>query len=334
MSEPLAVLISDIHFDLNTLEKASAALLQAQFKAAYLKVPLIIAGDLHNTKAQMRAEVVNKMLELFSVKDAPSTLILVGNHDLCNERGTPHALNFLKPYATIVEKISGGYLDQDRQFPVVLIPYQSDTTAMIEELKLPPRLIIMHQGVTGSEAGEYFHDATAIPASALANHRVISGHYHARQTIQLENGVLDYLGSPFSHTFGEAKDPEKGFQILNEDLSLTFVPINLPTHRVMTLNYISELRDFYGERPNLKSGDILKVTVNGPSDELAKLTKDRVQELVNFSNIVLDIEPYTVETNIQTEVTAPEAVFDTIIDSTEIDANRKDRLKNLWRTFV
>jgi len=123
MSKPAAVLISDIHFSLPNLELASAALLRAQFKAALLKVPLVIAGDLMDTKANMRAEVVNKLIQLFSVKDNPDTIILVGNHDLINEKGKSHSLNFLKPYTTVIDRpVTGELLNLE----VMLIPYISD----------------------------------------------------------------------------------------------------------------------------------------------------------------------------------------------------------------
>ena len=50
---PIAVLISDIHYNINTLPVADAALRQAIAKANELDVVLIVTGDLHDTKANL-----------------------------------------------------------------------------------------------------------------------------------------------------------------------------------------------------------------------------------------------------------------------------------------
>lgn len=65
-TKPEAVLISDIHYNIQTLPLADAAVNMAITKANQLGVPLIVCGDLHDTKANLRGECVNAMLETFS----------------------------------------------------------------------------------------------------------------------------------------------------------------------------------------------------------------------------------------------------------------------------
>jgi DNA repair exonuclease SbcCD nuclease subunit len=101
-NKPIAVLISDVHYNVQTLELADKAVRLAINKANELQVPLIVAGDLHDTKANMRAECVNAMIETFKNTDT-STFIIVGNHDKINEKSDKNALNFLNKYAYIVE---------------------------------------------------------------------------------------------------------------------------------------------------------------------------------------------------------------------------------------
>ena len=62
MKIPTAVLISDVHYSLQTLPLADKVMRMAIDKANSLGVPLIVAGDLHDTKANMRAECVNAMI--------------------------------------------------------------------------------------------------------------------------------------------------------------------------------------------------------------------------------------------------------------------------------
>ena len=80
MSKPIAVLISDVHYNLTTLPLADAAMRQAIAEANSLGVPLIVAGDLHDTKANLRGECVNAMIEAFAMLDH-GCYILRGNHD-------------------------------------------------------------------------------------------------------------------------------------------------------------------------------------------------------------------------------------------------------------
>ena len=92
----------------------------------------------------------------------------------------------------------------------------------------------MHQGIKKSGQSDII-DPTALHAEDVAGLRIISGHYHRRETIPLPDGstIASFIGSPYTLTFGEANDPEKGFQILYDDGSLEFVPTNLRKHVII-----------------------------------------------------------------------------------------------------
>lgn len=329
MAKPIAVLISDIHFSLPNLELASAALLRAQFKAKMLNVPLVIAGDLLDTKAIIRAEVANKLIDLLSVKDKTDTIILVGNHDLCNEKGKDHALNFLKPYTTVIDSPQIGNLSG---ITCLLLPYETNN----EKLELmfsdldSLNLVIMHQGISGSNMGDYIQDKSAIGHSTVAGLRVISGHYHTRQTIELpNNGKWDYIGNPYTMSFGEANDPEKGFQVLFDDGSLEFVPTNLRKHIVVECHVDDLVTCPYTH----KKGDLLLFKCQGPRKELATVTKELIANNYGITDsfrlelIPTDIAPTAQKMNSQTQ---PE-LLDSIIDSLSEDPKQKTLLKELWR---
>ncbi len=197
--------------------------------------------------------------------------------------------------------------------------------------------IIMHQGVSGTNAGEYFSDPSAIPADWLAGNRVISGHYHTRQTLPLKKGgKLDYIGNPFTLGYGEAKDPEKGYQILYDNQALEFVPTKLPRHLTAKVVLGGKV-SYWGEASwdgEPRPGDTIKVTVVGPSDVLARTTKQDIQEIVGFDNIILDQQPIEVTSTAEEKPLSQSETFDAIIDSTNESEERKQRLKLLWRTFA
>lgn len=275
MKKPLSVLISDIHYNLQTLPLADAALRQAVAKANNLAVPLIIAGDLHDTKANIRGECVNAIRKTL----APAyydVYVIVGNHDRINEKTPEHSLNFLNGVARVIEKTtftSCGYL----------IPYSHDAKTLVDEicsircLRAPPSAIIMHQGLTNSNAGEYYQDKSAIDMQEVSGLRIISGHYHTRQTITLPNGgQWDYIGNPYTLNFGEANDPEKGFQVLHDDGSLEFIPTNLRKHIVIKFDVNAP-----AVTP-VNIDDLVQVRASGTKVELGALTKADVKAMLKL----------------------------------------------------
>lgn len=344
MNKPIAVLISDVHFSVPTLELASQSLLKAQYKAKVLDVPLVIAGDLLDSKAIIRAECANKLIQMFSVVDKTETIILVGNHDLCNEKGKDHSLNFLKPYCTIVENPTFGHI---KNTSVGMIPYQSDTEVVKSILKDEdcPELLIMHQGVSTSNSGHYIQDKSALPKECFENFRVISGHYHTRQNIKCGRprkgavGLFSYIGNPYTLNFGEANDPPKGIQILMDDGSLEFVPTNLRKHVVLNIqkaNY--NYWQITGKVPldDVHTGDLVWAKVLGTREELSVVNKTFISKLIGKENFKLDLIPLDADTIVNTtkSLNQPE-LLDSLIDSLTNTSNEvKVRLKQAWKDLL
>ncbi len=342
-NKPVAVIISDIHFNINTLEVADTALFKAISHANRLVTPLLVSGDLHDTKANMRGECVLALINAFSLcKQAP--YILRGNHDSINEKSKEHSLEFLKPYAHIIKDYETTCLDGVNR--VHFIAYQHDINAFHNYIEQVPQgaTVFMHQGVIGSLAGHYIQDKSAIPKEWLAGRRVISGHYHNRQDIELpEGGLLSYVGNPYTLGFGEANDPEKGYQILYEDGSLEFVPTNLRKHRIITVGWgtkdtVFREEFFWGPIIKIDETDILWIKMEGPSDKLAIVSKEwlRKQFSIPVADFRLDLIPTETKSIGKTDNNAPQTeVLDSIIENlTNTDDDRKSRLKQLWRQLV
>lgn len=321
MSEPIAVLISDIHYSLNTLELADKATRMAIEKANELQVPLIIPGDLHDTKANLRGECIKAMINtLKGCRIAP--IVIVGNHCKINEKSEEHSLEFLRPYATIIDK------PMRNLFPHwTLIPYYHDTEKLKAYLQTLPKQsnIIMHQGILGSNMGDYIQDKSALSPNDLAGHRVVSGHYHNRQTIRLPNGgIFDYVGNPYTLTYGEANDETKGFQILKEDGSLEFVPTNLRKHVIW-----EELVGVTSDQPSVSSGDIWWIKIRGTREQLQGITKSSVPTNMPFK---LDLIPTDTKSSPNNNKLSKQALLDNLIDSlTNTTDDRKNRLKTMWK---
>lgn len=339
-SKPVAVLISDIHYNINTLPLADAALRQAVNKANELRIPLIIAGDLHDTKANLRGECVTAMIAtLDGVKH--DCYILVGNHDRINEKSVYHSLTFLdRPKLNVITEIFVAPIAVSDSF-IYLIPYHHDPDDLRGNLSRIPKgsTLIMHQGLEGSNMGDYIQDKSAINHEDVENFRVISGHYHARQDIKTgPNGLWSYIGNPYTLGWGEANDPPKGFQILMDDGSLQFVPTNLRKHIVYEQT-VEQLYDAFNVPPKVNKGDLLWIKVTGTKEDIQKLTKWDIGETLGYSESDFRLDLIPLDTITKTaassiEKTQPE-LLDSFIDSiSNTSDDRKVRLKALWRKHV
>lgn len=317
---PVAVLISDVHYSLPNLKLADAAMRMAIAKANALGVPLIVAGDLHDTKANLRGECISAIIETFKLAKI-KPIVLVGNHDLISEKDmSKHALDFLAPYASI-QKYCGGWKYGH------LVAYHNNSDELLTYLKTIPKgsTLIMHQGITGSNSGEYIQDKSAITKDDVAGMRVISGHYHARQTIELlDGGSWSYIGNPFTTNFGEANDPPKGFQILMDDGSLEFIPTNLRKHIVYELN----LAEVTPLAFNHQIGDLIWLKVTGTKEQLSTFKKpfDCRLDLVPLDTVS--------QVNAPQNLTQSE-ILDQLIDSlTNTSDETKLRLKDTWKRLI
>ncbi len=322
-----AVLISDVHFNLANLEVASEALTLAIKHACSLLVPLVIAGDLHDSKAALRGECTNRLISIFKQAQTHLQIYLIpGNHCLLNEKGDEHALNFLEPYCTLLDGVC--YIPD---LDVTAIPYQNSVEkvrSILSKIKKGSTLI-MHQGILGAKMGEYIKDTSSIPVEELKNFRVITGHYHLHQNI----GTATYIGSPYTTSFAEANDGPKGFCVLYDDGTLKQVPTNLRKHVILNVT-AAGLND--SELPKFNDTDKVWIKVTGTRLELDKINKKQVAALTGLTNFKLDKIATDSESPkaAQVENKTGEQMLDMIIDASDEDAASKKSLKALWRGLV
>ncbi len=336
MAKPVAVIISDTHYSLSTKDLADKAWRMAVDKATELGVDLIDAGDITNDKDILRAQVLNTMVKTLQYARDRKVQIycIVGNHSLVNEKSKENALEFLKPYAIVV----------DRHIPFKvghLIPYHSDLNDLKVTLDTIPKgsTIIMHQGVTKAWGGHYMYDKTAAPAEWFADFRVISGHYHRRQDIKCGPprkgavGLFSYVGNPYTLTFGEAHDGPKGFQILMDDGTLEFVPTNLRKHVVIETE-VGSIDNFLALPVGVvHAQDLVWIKIKGPKSRLADQDKETIgMFLMGHANYKLDLIP----TDTQNETKKAEdpkmtdlEVLKKLIDGLPDNAEYREYLKQL-----
>lgn len=342
MSEPTAVLVSDVHYSLPTLELADKAMRMAINKANELQIPLIVAGDLHDTKANLRGECVLAMLETFKTLTVPC-FVIVGNHDLINEKAANNSIEFLDGLNNeSIRLVRKAHISLNNKYPA-LIAYHSQPSELRKVLSTIPKgsTLIMHQGLTGSNSGEYIQDHSAIIHNDVTDFRVISGHYHTRQDIKTGRarkgavGLWSYIGNPYSLTFGEAYDPPKGFQILMDDGTLEFIPTNLRRHVIVKHN----LKTGENEQSTIQiqDSDLVWVKVSGTKEQLSRIEKSSWLEDKGLpQNARFDLIPLDNETrhSKKTEGMKQSDILDDCIDNNNsLSQDAKERLKALWKNL-
>lgn len=323
-------MISDIHFSVNNLELASKSLEAALAKAEDLQIPLIIAGDLNDTKAIIRAEVANSLINTLAKPNTP-VFILEGNHDKMNEKGIGHGLNYLSPYATIIDspQVVNG---------LAFIPYQSSNNKFLEYVDLVPKntIIIAHQGFKGAFMGDYIQDKSSVDPNAIVHKRIFSGHYHRHQTL----GTVTYIGSPYTITFGEANDGPKGYLVLNDDGTFTRETLELRKHIIVemrakeVMNYVSYTKDY------VKPEDLVWIKIKGTESELRHITKEVVKIRTGLENFKLELIEDVSSNTLKKEMGRnfgplnPNDIFNNIIDGLQDSKEEKEALKSLYKELL
>lgn len=333
-SKPIAVITGDVHFTPATLDLATACVLAAKEKALELGVPLILNGDTLDSKAVVRAECANRLIEIF--KDFRTTVYInIGNHDLLSEKSEAHALNFLDPYAEVIDQPT--FVESIGSW---IIPYHHDSQKLQEVLDdiQPGSRLIIHQGVKTAYLGHYVMDKSSLPKDSYSEFRVIASHYHRAQNIKCGRprkgalGLFSYIGNPYSLSFGEAQDGPKGFQILYDNGFLELIPTNLRRHVILERTpETADEPDF-----DLKPNDLLWLKVTGPRSELSKLDKKAIgNALLGHSNYKLDlIATDTAPSDAPKASQTGEELLDRLIDQTGEPSRTKGYLKLLWRELV
>lgn len=235
-------------------------------------LPAIWLGDLFDTKEVIRGKCQNIALDYFKTSKV-SHYILVGNHDWFNLNCDAHALETLKllPNVKIVdEPFAMTTLD------VVMIPYIHDKVKLLELLGVysnKNKVLIGHLEVTDFDFGNGHICTTGVKLSDLGGFsRVISGHFHKYQT----QSNLTYVGTPFSHSFGEANQVKyiAMFDAVSNELKLAETPF--PQH--LSYEIDCDREDVRSQVPKLSKRNHYRIILNGSQENIAKFPTEIYSE--------------------------------------------------------
>lgn len=233
--------------------------------------PTIWMGDLLDTKEVIRGKCLNAFYDYFS-KSKLQHIVLVGNHDWFNLECLDHSLKPLSslPNVRVIDKI-----EAHPKLPFVFFPYIHDKALLKDQLhQIANKDLIAfgHFEVSGFDFGNghLCEDGIITHDDFKQFKRVISGHFHKLQ----QTGNFTYIGTPFSHSFGEAnQDKALGIYTLDDD-RLTLVPTEFPRHLSIKIdlskkNATEKLEQFLDGNGN----NLIRVQLHGTPEDVAKLNK-------------------------------------------------------------
>lgn len=220
-------------------------------------------GDMLDTKELVRGSCLNTWFNYF--RDSKlQHYILVGNHDWFNLECKEHSLEVLQALDNVhivsaPVSIAPG---------IGFLPYIHDLDVFKKEYKKLAKgckIIFMHQGVTGFDYGNGYIAENEVPLEALGSTQVISGHFHKYQ----ESKNLTYLGSPFSHSFGESNQ-EKYIGVWDSvGPKLELIKTPFPRHE--TIDFDCDKQNVIMTTPDMSH---TRIILKGKPENIKKFNKE------------------------------------------------------------
>jgi hypothetical protein len=191
--------------------------------------PTIFLGDQLDKRGYVEISCLNMFFNYFQYSKLQH-ILMVGNHCLSTQDSNGnHSMEVFKALKsiTVVDKPL-------RQGKVLFVPFQRNLDDFRRIIKdSDAEVLFFHNGVNGFDYGTGLVADRELPIEDLKQFkRAIGGHFHKFQT----RDNLTYLGSPFSHNFGESNQ-DKYLGIFDTDTgTMELIKTDFPRHITTTLD--------------------------------------------------------------------------------------------------
>jgi len=227
--------------------------------------PVIWLGDMLDTKEIIRGKCLNLLYDCLKKSKLPH-IIIVGNHDFFNLECEDYSLRVLEllDNLTIVDKLT--FLEEG----VIAVPYMPDDQFRSIIASSKSRILICHQGVTGFDYGTGHIAEDEIDFKSLKKFKlVLAGHFHKYQ----KEGNLTYLGTPFSHSFGET-DQKKYIGFLDTEKGiLTKQETPFKRHVTEEIDCDSEEDRDVNFKESFINNNFVRIILKGKKENIEKFDK-------------------------------------------------------------
>jgi len=304
-------LVSDLHFG---VRKNSEIFLESQVRFVeeqfipYLKEhnikEVFILGDLFDNRNSTNTKVMNTVFDLFDKKLTDFNVhMLIGNHDCYfNSSVEINSLKFLEKFSNVnlVEKITVVEVGRKK---IVMVPWVTDTLSFVRDFSQIEScdLCFGHFNIYGFNFNKVKRSDDGIQGKLFAKFKkVFTGHFHIRNSQNVQGSDIIYIGSPFQLTRNDI-DENRGFVILDTDtleyqhidnnVSLKYIKIKYPEKFTSSRikNNIIDVYVDYDENYNEEKVNkyVKKIEEFGPAS-----TPNIFVENNNALNSDIDLENY------------------------------------------
>jgi len=217
-------LISDIHFG---VRKNSEIFLTSQVRffeeqfIPYLKdhgiKEIFILGDLFDNRSSTNTKVLNSVIDIFDNLSEFNIHIIIGNHDCYfNSTVEINSLKFLEKFKNVklVEKITQVEIEGKK---ITMVPWIVDNLSFIREISQieQTELCFGHFNISGFHFNKFKTSDDGVQGRVFSKFKkVFTGHFHIRNSQNIQGSEIIYIGSPFQLTRNDI-DENRGFVILD-----------------------------------------------------------------------------------------------------------------------
>lgn len=293
MIKPLYPIITDTHLKAENVELVVDIFKQfiELIKSRGLKTAIHM-GDFFTTRSSQSLNCLlaaNEIFDLFEAEEI-ELMIIPGNHDktsLVSEKSYLSIVCKNRKYIRLIEQETtvvgiGGvvlhflpYFREGVEYLGRLMELSQDSSFSMSKSK---HVLLTHISINGVRNNDGSVVDGDIEIDFFNNmDLVLSGHYHNRGKVSKK---IIYIGSAYQANFGE--DTDKGFAILNSDLSIEYVQSKFPIYKKVTidaddtekanelLKKYADTEDnirfvFKGDQQQIESIDANKYTTSGIS---------------------------------------------------------------------
>jgi len=215
--------IGDLHLEHSNIDKVKKLFNQIESMGNNT----IFLGDMLNRRGLIEASCLNLLYKLFSDSRRLHTIIC-GNHDQLSISSMEHSLEPLKSLPNVIIYDKPGTFDN-----ILFMPYYRNPNQFLADLNKNSKYLFCHQGVKEFSMGSGYTDNEAIDIKELAHFdRCVIGHYHS----PMEKDNVVYLGTPFSHSFGESNEVKRLGIFDSETGELEYIKTDFPRHITVNLD--------------------------------------------------------------------------------------------------
>jgi hypothetical protein len=265
-----AIVIGDPHFKVSNVKETD------QMSAAIVKTILernpdfiVVLGDVLDRHETIHVSPLSRATDFLSkLKDIAPTYVLIGNHDLKNNRqflSDEHPFVSLKEWnnITIVDTTTKVTIKEKDFTFVPYVPPGRFVEALdkVENWK-SSECIFAHQEFKGAKMGAIVSEEG--DDWPLDFPKVVSGHIHDYHEPQ--NNLL-YTGTPIQHSFGDRHDKTISYFIFNEERYHERIDLKLPKKQIVKVT--CEQVSAFVPRSNCE----LKIIITGTSSEIKTIMK-------------------------------------------------------------